>query len=62
MDDPDFRPPYTVLDCPNCGAKAQWKSPARRYSAGAWELDFECPNGHRIEAFVKLKSAPHGSS
>ena len=54
MDSNEYRPPRDVV-CPKCGSKAAWRPPARPDENGAWEADFVCENGHRLQLFSKPK-------
>lgn len=56
MEDFTFRRPSVTIDCPRCGAKADWRPPAITASATSWQLDYQCANSHRLTVFVKPKT------
>ena len=56
MEDSTFRPPSVTIDCPRCGAKADWRPPAIKAAATSWQLDYECTSAHRLTVFVKPKT------
>jgi len=56
MESKEYRPPRDVV-CPRCGTEAVWQPPARATASDAWEADFVCKNGHRLQLFSKAKQA-----
>ena len=57
MNDDEYVP-ETPPACPGCGGTLAWQPPARRTESGAWEADFSCPNGHRVQIVSKAKRRP----